>query len=161
LLVHYFDRTDEEKLGEIDGSRLWLSTIHDAIGFATRDPKVDPGGIGAVRFSLSDGASSWQKRDRRIKAVSEYYGGLGDDFPEHVTPKPPVLILHDDADKGVPMSAAYRRQSFLERVHAPCEMKIYSGADRIFDGNGDTPAGIDAWQRTLAFFDRYLSKSPK
>lgn len=55
LLVHYFDRTDEEKLGEIDGSRLWLSTIHDAIGFATRDPKVDPGGIGAVRFSLSAG----------------------------------------------------------------------------------------------------------
>jgi dienelactone hydrolase len=132
-----------------------------------RDRIRDQGPEGGSRGHRSSeilpqcGASSWQKPDRRIKAVSEYYGGLGDDFPEHVTPMPPVLILHDDADKGVPVSAAYRRQSFLERVHAPCEMKIYSGADHIFDGNGDTPAGIDAWQRTLAFFDRYLSKSPK
>jgi hypothetical protein len=36
FLVHYFDRTDEEKLGEHYGPKLelWLATIHDAIGFA-------------------------------------------------------------------------------------------------------------------------------
>jgi dienelactone hydrolase len=40
-------------------------------------------------------------------------------------------------------------------------MKIYPSVGHVFDGNGDTPEGIDAWQRTLAFFDRYLSKSRK
>ena len=164
FLVHYFDRTGEEKLGEADRSRmeLWVSTIHDAIGFATRDAKVDPKRIGAVGFSLSSGlALEEAAQDRRIKAISEYYGGLSDDFPKHVTHMPPVLILQGDADKGVPVSEAYKLQSFLQRVHAPCEMKIYHGEDHVFDGNGDTAAGVDAWRRTLAFFDHYLSKSPK
>jgi carboxymethylenebutenolidase len=164
FLVHYFDRTGEEKLGEADRSRmeLWVSTIHDAIGFATRDPKVDPKRIGAVGFSLSSGlALEEAAQDRRIKAISEYYGGPSDDFPKHVTHMPPVLILQGDADKGVPVSEAYKLQSFLQRVHAPCEMKIYPGEDHVFDGNGDTAAGVDAWQRTLAFFDHYLNKSPK
>ncbi len=74
---------------------------------------------------------------------------------------PAVLILQGDADKGVPVSEAYELQSFLQSVHAPCEMKIYPGVGHVFDGNGDSPEGIDAWQRTLTFFDRYLSKSPK
>ena len=163
FLVHYFDRTSEEKLGDLDRTKeeLWLSTIHDAIRFVSRDPKVDPKRIGAVGFSLSSGlALEEAAQDRRIKAISEYYGGLGDDFPKYVTRMPPVLILQGDADEGVPVSEAYKLQSFLQRLHTPCEMKIYPGVGHVFDGNGDTPAGIDAWQRTLAFFDHYLSESP-
>ena len=160
FLVHYFDRTGEEKLGHVDSSRLWLSTIHDAIGFATTDPKVDPGRIGAVGFSLSAGLELEEAaRDRRLRAVSEYYGGLSDNFPKDVTRMPPVLISQGDADEGVPVSEAYKLQSFLQRIHAPCEMKIYPGVGHVFDGNGDTPEGIDAWQRTLTFFDRYLKSS--
>ncbi len=98
-------------------------------------------------------------QDPRLKAISEYYGRLGDDFPKHVTRMPPVLILQGDADEGVPVSEAYKLQSFLQRVHAPCEMKIYPGVGHLFDGNGDTAEGKEAWQRTLAFFDRYLGKS--
>jgi dienelactone hydrolase len=164
FLVHYFDRTSEEKLGESYGPKLelWLSTIHDAIGFVARDPKVDPKRIGAVGFSLSSGlALEEAAQDRRIKAISEYYGGLSDHFPKHVTRMPAVLILQGDADKGVPVSEAYKLQSFLQSIHAPCEMKIYPGVGHVFDGNGDTPEGTDAWQRTLAFFDHYLNKSPK
>jgi dienelactone hydrolase len=123
FLVHYFDRTGEEKLGEVDHTKveIWLSTIHDAIGFAPRDPKVAPKRIGAVSFSPIQ-AWRWRRQDRRIKAISEYYGGPGDYFPKHVTRMPPVLILQGDADKGVPVSEAYKLQSFLQRVHAPCEM---------------------------------------
>jgi dipeptidyl aminopeptidase/acylaminoacyl peptidase len=74
---------------------------------------------------------------------------------------PAVLILQGDADEGVPVSEAYKLQSFLQQVHAPNEMKIYPGVGHLFDGNGDTDEGKDAWQRTLAFFDRYLGKSAK
>jgi carboxymethylenebutenolidase len=161
FLVHYFDRTGEEKLGAVDSSALWLSTIHDAIGFAGRDPHVDPRRIGAVGFSLSSALILAEAaQDHRLRAISEYYGGLGDDFPKHVTRMPPVLISQGDADEGVPVSEAYKLQSFLQRIHAPCELKIYPGGGHLFDGNGDTADGIDAWQRTLAFFDRYL-KSPR
>jgi carboxymethylenebutenolidase len=164
FLVHYFDRTSEEKLGENYGPKLelWLSTIHDAIGFVAKDSKVDPKRIGVVGFSLSAGlALEAAAQDRRIKAISEYYGGLGDDFPKNVTRMPPVLILQGDADTGIPVSEAYKLQSFLQKIHAPCEMKIYPGVGHVFDANGDTAEGIDAWQRTLAFFDHYLSKTPK
>jgi len=160
FLVHYFDRTGEERLGEIDHSEVWRSTIRDAIGFAAEDPKVDPKRIGAVGFSLSSAlVLADAAQDPRLKAISEYYGRLGDDFPKHVTRMPPVLILQGDADEGVPVSEAYKLQSFLQRVHAPCEMKIYPGVGHLFDGNGDTAEGKEAWQRTLAFFDRYLGKS--
>ncbi len=37
FLVHYFDRTGEEKLGEVDHSDVWRSTIREAIGFAAAD----------------------------------------------------------------------------------------------------------------------------
>jgi dienelactone hydrolase len=160
FLVHYFDRTGEERLGKVDYSELWRSTIRDAIGFAAADPKVDRERIGAVGFSLSSALVLHEAaEDPRIKAISEYYGGLGDDFPKHVTRMPAVLILDGDADEGVPVSEAYKLQSFLQQVHAPNEMKIYPGVGHVFDGNGDTAEGKDAWQRTLAFFDRYLGKS--
>jgi carboxymethylenebutenolidase len=162
FLVHYFDRTGEERLGEVDHSEAWRSTIHDAIGFAAADSKVDPKRIGAVGFSLSSALVLHEAaEDPRVKAISEYYGGLGDDFPKNVTRMPAVLILQGDADEGVPVSEAHKLQSFLRQVHAPDEMKIYPGVGHVFDGNGDTAEGKDAWQRTLAFFDRYLSKSAK
>lgn len=162
FLVHYFDRTGEERLGEVDHSELWRSSIRDAIGFAAADPKVDPKCIGAVGFSLSSALVLHEAaEDPRIKAISEYYGGLGDDFPKNVTRMPAVLILQGDADEGVPVSEAHKLQSFLQQVHAPNEMKIYPGVGHVFDGNGDTAEGKDAWQRTLAFFDRYVSKSAK
>ncbi len=160
FLVHYFDRTGEEQLGEIDHSDLWRSTIHDGIGFAAEDLKVDPKRIGAVGFSLSSALVLHEAaEDTRLKAISEYYRGLGDDFPKKVTRMPPVLILQGDADQGVPVSEAYKLQSFLQQLHEPCEMNIYPGVGHVFDGNGDTAEGKDAWQRTLAFFDRYLGKS--
>jgi len=162
FLVHYFDRTGEERLGEVDHSELWRSTIRDAIGFAAEDPKVDPKGIGAVGFSLSSAlVLAEAAEDPRLRAISEYYGGLSNDFPKHVTRMPAVLVLQGDADEGVPVSEAYKLQSFLQQLHVPCEMKIYPGVGHLFDGNGDTAEGKDAWQRTLAFFDRYLSKSAK
>jgi dipeptidyl aminopeptidase/acylaminoacyl peptidase len=74
---------------------------------------------------------------------------------------PAVLISQGDADDGVPVSEAYKLQSFLQSVHTPCEMRIYSGVGHVFDGNGDTPDELNAWQRTLAFFNRYLGKSAK
>lgn len=160
FLVYYFDRTGEEQLGDVDHSDLWRSTIHDAIGFAGANPKVDPNRMGALGFSLSSGlVLAEAAEDPRLKAISEYYGGLGDDFPKNVARMPPVLILHGGADKVVPVSAAYELQSFLQQVHAPNEMKIYPGVGHVFDGSGDAAEGKDAWQRTLAFFDRYLGKS--
>ena len=162
FLVHYFDRTGEERLGEVDHSDVWRSTIRDAIGFAAADSKVDRERIGAVGFSLSSALALHEAaEDPRIKAISEYYGGLDDDFPKNVTRMPAVLILQGDADEGVPVNEAYKLQTFLQQVHAPCEIKIYPGVGHVFDGNGDTPEGKDAWQRTLAFFDHYLSKPPK
>jgi dienelactone hydrolase len=105
FLVHYFDRTGEERLGEIDHSEVWRSTIRDAIGFVAADPKVDRKRIGAVGFSLSSALTLAEAaQDPRLKAISEYYGGLSDDFPKHVTRMPAVLILQGDADEGVPLS---------------------------------------------------------
>jgi hypothetical protein len=61
--VHYFDRTDKEKLGEHYGPKLelWLATIHDAIGFAARDRRWTPG-VSEWWDSPSVQVSSWKKR---------------------------------------------------------------------------------------------------
>lgn len=87
----------------------------------------------------------------RVKAVVEFFGGI----PEALhgfTRMPPVLILHGEQDRVVPVSEAIRLQQLLERSGSPYEMKLYPDAGHGFNGL----QLLDAGQRTLKFLRKYL-----
>jgi carboxymethylenebutenolidase len=159
FLVHYFDATNSEQAGVINSERfpLWWKAVYDGVGFAQHQAGVDKSRIGVLGFSLGGYvALAEASQDNRVKAVAEYYGGMSDDFQQTVTHMPPTLILHGDQDSVIPVSQAYDLHKFLRKLGASSELRIYPGQEHGFDSNGDPAAAKDAWQRMLAFFDRYL-----
>lgn len=75
---------------------------------------------------------------------------------------PPTLILHGDADRGVPPSQAEAMHAALDRAGVENELKMFAGADHDFYVKGD-PARTDAYatqamNAMVAWFERRLKK---
>lgn len=161
FLIHYFDATQSEEAGEINSDRfpLWWRAVEDGVSFAQHQTFVDRSRIGVLGFSLGGFvALAEAAQDRRVKAVAEYYGGMSEDFERSVRRMPPTLILHGDKDSIVPVSQAYAIHKFLTKLGVPSELRVYPGQEHGFDSEGDPASAKDAWERMLAFFDRYLGK---
>jgi len=155
FVVHYFERTGTN-WADRDTTHChfpdWMRTIGDAISFATCNPSVDANRIGLLGFSLGGYlALSVASVDPRVKAVVEFFGGMPEEL-QGFTRMPPVLILHGEEDRIVPVSEATRLQTLLERAETPYEMKLYPGAGHGFSGM----QFLDAGQRAVKFLKRYL-----
>jgi len=160
-VLHYFDRTGTT---EIDGLQtifrhfpVWMKTLWDAVGFVARQPQVDHNRIGLLGFSLGAYlALSASAIDSRIQAVVEFFGGMPKEMKFFTRRLCPVLILHGEQDKTVPVQEAYHLQQILEKKQIAYEIKIYPGAGHGFTGEAWRDAGL----RTLAFLGKHLALSP-
>jgi len=157
-VLHYFDRTGTT---DIDGLQtifrhfpVWMKTLWDAVSFVARQPQVDPHRIGLLGFSLGAYlALSASAIDSRVQAVVEFFGGMPKEMKFFTRRLCPVLILHGEQDKTVPVEEAYHLQQILEKKHIPYEMQIYPGVGHGFSGDIWRDAGL----RTLAFFEKHLA----
>lgn len=156
LIVHYFDATgtrwaDENAIA--NDFLTWMDAAAEAVTFASAKEDVEAARIGFAGFSLGASlALSLASQDSRIAAVADFYGTLPDLAAALLKRMPPVLILHGSADRLVPSSEAFKLQRVLEAKGVPYEMKIYPNQGHGFTG----PASVDAANRALAFFDRFL-----
>jgi dienelactone hydrolase len=156
-VLHYFDRTGTT---EIDGLQTifchfptWVKTLWDAVSFVARHPQVDPERIGLLGFSLGAYlALSASAIDSRIHAVVEFYGGMPKEMRFFTRRLCPVLILHGEEDKTVPVEEAYHLQRILEKKQIAYEMQIYPGVGHGFSGE----VWRDAGSRALAFLQKHL-----
>ena len=157
-VLHYFNRTGTT---EIDGLQtifrhfpLWMKTLWDAVSFVARQPEVDAQRIGLLGFSLGAYlALSAAAIDSRIQAVVEFFGGMPKEMKLFARRLCPVLILHGEQDKTVPVEEAYQLQQMLEKKHMVYEMQIYPGVGHGFGGEVWRDAGL----RTLAFLNKHLA----
>jgi carboxymethylenebutenolidase len=160
LVPHYFGRNLPDPKNGRKNARshaLWTRAVIDTISYAARRPDVNPRQIGLLGFSNGSWVSlSTAARDRRVSAVVEYYGG----YPawDEINPArlPPVLILHGDADRVVPVEEADKLEQVLKDAGVPYEMHIYPGADHGFRGADRD----DALKRTLEFFAAHVKGEP-
>lgn len=155
FLPHYFDATGSTTMDRVTPAKLsaWITTIHDAVTFASQHEAVDGTHIGLIGFSLGSLVGlSEAREDGRIKAMSEYYFGGLNLMPLSSGRFPPTLILHGEADRTANVENAYRLKAMLEKQGVAYEMKTYPRKDHAFDATDPT----DAWQRTLKFLDKYL-----
>jgi len=142
---HYFDKTDTLRATTemiLDGRHFiaWLKAVQDALDYVAARPNVDPGRIGVLGVSLGGYlAVALGIEDRRIGAVVEVSGGvpLGweDRLPSDMAP---VLILHGEQDRVVPVSEAHKLEKLLkdrqvkhETVILPSETHWLSLAGRF------------------------------
>ena len=157
-VLHYFDRTGTT---EIDGLQtifrhfpVWMETLWDAVSFVARQPRVDAERIGLLGFSLGAYlALSAAAIDSRIQAVVEFFGGMPKEMKLFTRRLCPVLILHGEEDKTVPVEEAYHLQQILEKKQIAYEMQIYPGVGHGFSGEIWRDAGL----RTLAFLEKHLA----
>jgi carboxymethylenebutenolidase len=157
FIIHYYNRTGT-KAGVEDrilrqNFLTWMKTVTDSVGYATRQPNVDPKRVGLLGISLGAYLSlSVAAFDPRIAVVVDYFGGLPDIFADRVRKMPPTLILHGDADKIVSVEEARKLERVLREKRQPYEIKIYHG-----QGHGFTGADAkDAADRAFDFFDKFL-----
>lgn len=155
FVLHYFERTGTLRADRDTTLRNfpdWMRTIGDAITFATQDASVDPNRIGLLGFSLGAylalGVASVEPR---VKAVVDFFGGMPEEL-QGFQRMPPVLILHGEDDRVVPVSEATKLQQLLERAGTPYEIKLYPGAGHGFNGL----QLMDAGRRTVQFLNKYL-----
>jgi len=74
----------------------------------------------------------------------------------------PVLGLYGGADQGIPVADVEKFDAALTAANIDHEIKIYDGAPHsFFDRTAETyqQESADAWQRMLAFIDRYTPKA--
>lgn len=159
MVPHYFGGLKPDSRDGRKNARsfaVWARTVSDAVGSAARRPDVEPKRIGLLGSSLGSWVSlSVAARDRRVSAVVENFGG----WPawEELNPArlPPVLILHGDADRNVPVQEAYQLEQIVQEAGVPYEMHIYAGAGHGFRGDD----GADALRRTVEFFDMHVKRA--
>jgi carboxymethylenebutenolidase len=158
FVPHYFGRNLPDPKNGRKNARshaIWTRTVIDTISFAIRRDNVNSRQIGLIGFSNGSWvALSAAARDRRVSAVVENYGG----YPgwDEINPArlPPVLILHGDADRVVPVNEADKLEAVLKEAGVPYEMHIYPGADHGFRGSDHD----DALKRTLEFFAAHVKR---
>ena len=161
-VLHYFDRTGTT---EIDGLQtifrhfpVWMKTLWDAVSFVARQPQVDPDRIGLLGFSLGAYlALSGAAINSRIQAVVEFFGGMPKEMRPFTRRLCPVLILHGEQDKTVPVEEAYHLQRILEKKQIAYEMQIYPEVGHGFSGEIWRDAGL----RTVAFLEKHLASGSR
>jgi carboxymethylenebutenolidase len=158
FVVHYFDATGS--LYATGGSERrnfarWVTTLSDAVTYASREPAVDSSRIGVMGVSLGAFlAVGVAAEDRRIGAIVGIGGGLEPFLAGRVTRLPPALILHGDHDRVVPISEAYALALYLSSHDLPFELRIYPGEGHQLDSSE-----ADALARSTEFLLRATSEA--
>lgn len=96
-----------------------------------------------------------------LDAAVIYYGQVTDDEEKLGPVNSPILGLFAARDTGIRVAAVRAFQGALERLRKDYEIHVYPDVGHAFANptgeNYNEAAANDAWRRTLAFLDRYLS----
>ncbi len=156
FLVHYFNRTrtwfaNDDRITR--HWRTWAATVHEAVDFVERHPRVDASSIGLSGYSLGAYLAVTEgSRNKKIDAIVERAGGLFDETREQLKWLPPTLILHGALDQRVPPSRARELERHALRVGRKVEVHLYEEEPHVFSKE----ALDDADRRTVAFFKKHL-----
>jgi dienelactone hydrolase len=140
-----------------------LAVVAAGVQYARTQPGVDGERVGIVGFSLGGflALSAATQKDLKVTAVVELFGGL----PGHLYPQvgalPPVLLLHGDQDRVVPVESARRLEKALKEQGTVHQVQVYAKVGHVFEddkGGFCWVAAMDAQQRADAFLQQHLKR---
>ncbi len=154
FVVHYFDRTRTmftREGGIRKNFETWRDCVNDAVAFVKA--RAESSGVGIFGYSLGGYLALAQgAHDPRVGAVVELAGAIEKNHVYLVKRLPPVLILHGDQDRRVPVENAYALEKILQRLGVTYEAKIYKGEGHVLSAGSQR----DASARTVQFFEKHL-----
>jgi carboxymethylenebutenolidase len=125
---------------------------------AILDRPDSSGRIGLLGFSLGGYiAADAAARDTRIAALAVLYGGMPDAMTAKVKHLPPLIVLHGEEDRNVPIAEGRQLVELGKIAGAEAEFVPYPGKAHGFDFSDTDPATPDAIDRVTRFFQRRLA----
>ena len=116
------------------------------------------GRVGLLGFSLGSYiAAEAAARDTRIAALAVLYGGMPKAMATKVKHLPPLIALHGEADKNVPIAEGRQLVALGKSVGAETELVPYPGKAHGFDFSETDPMTQDAIDRVTRFFQAKLT----
>jgi len=132
--------------------RVWSKLVGDVAGDILAESHSS-GRVGLLGVSQGGFlATATAGQDPRISAITVFYGGIPGVLKDDITHLPPLLELHGDADRRVPLAEGKALVDLAHGLDSPAEGVVYPGAGHGFSG----AAAADAERRTIAFFQRWL-----
>jgi carboxymethylenebutenolidase len=138
--------------------------LHGAVQALKSRPEVSPKRVGVVGFCMGGRlalvVASQEGTD--IGAVAGFYpGGYNPTEDDVKAIQCPVLAIYGDRDDSTPEAQREKFRKYLADNGKTFDMVVYPGAHHAFFNDTrpevyDAAAAEDAWNRTLAWFSRYL-----
>jgi carboxymethylenebutenolidase len=98
-----------------------------------------------------------------LDAAVIYYGRLVTDVEELSPLNVPILGIFGAEDQGIPLDMVNAFKDALSSLDKDASIHVYDGADHAFANPSGThyepEAAQDAWDKTLAFFEKHLKAS--
>ncbi|QPF95188.1 dienelactone hydrolase family protein [Bradyrhizobium commune] len=148
------ERREAYETTRFDG---WADTV--SVTLTTLLDRPDSSGrIGLLGFSLGGYvAADAAARDTRIAALAVLYGGMPEAMTAKVKRLPPLIVLHGEADRNVPIREGRQLVALGKSVGAETEFVPYPGKAHGFDFSDTDPMTPDAIDRITKFFQTRLA----
>jgi carboxymethylenebutenolidase len=152
------DRREAYEAAGFDG---WAKRVASVVTAILSRPDCS-GNIGLLGFSLGGYvAADTAAHDPRVKALAVMYGGMPDAAVAGVEHLPPLLEIHGDADRNVPLAKGQELVALARRLGAAAELVSYPGRAHGFDFSDTDPMASDAMARVVQFFQIRLDSNPR
>ena len=135
--------------------------IQGALSYLKGLASVVPKRMGVVGFCMGGSLALFTAcRSPDVGAAAVFYGGMMPADEDLARLSAPVLGLYGEEDAGIPLASVEKLRETLQRAGKTHKIHVYPGAGHAFF-NDTRPshrpeAARDAWERTLAWFQRYL-----
>jgi len=166
-LARYYGPADAEALQKLGTSEkreayederygMWADRVSSTVTAILARPESS-GRLGLLGFSLGGFvAAATAARDERVAALAVLYGGMPEKIAPHVRRMPPMLELHGDADRNVPLANGVALVKLAKTVGAEADQITYPGKPHGFDFGDRDPATGDAIAHVVGFFKTRL-----
>jgi carboxymethylenebutenolidase len=136
--------------------RYWSGLVRDVVSWGL-EQKESSGKVGLIGFSYGGFlAVASAGADPRVSALVVFYGGIPAALKGEITRLPPLLALHGDADRGVPLAEGEALVETARAIGSPAELIVYPGAGHGFDFDPERADAKDARDHAVSFLRRLL-----
>jgi carboxymethylenebutenolidase len=134
----------------------WTRRMSSVVTAVLARPE-NSGRVGLLGFSLGGFvAAGTAAHDERVAALAVLYGGMPDAMASEVKRLPPLIELHGEADRNVPLAKGQELVRLAKAVGSDAELVTYPGREHGFDFSDTDPMTADAIGRVTRFFQARL-----
>jgi carboxymethylenebutenolidase len=140
-----------------------IANMKSAVSYLSSLENVNASRIASLGWCFGGGQSlqlALNSEEHPLAATILYYGNLVNDTEALSKIKWPVLGIFGDQDQSIPVDTVKQFEQALNEIGVTNEIYIYPGVGHAFanpsNDNYAPKETADAWQKTIAFLDKYV-----